>query len=422
MAVVGKQRKSGITYYVATSFAKRVYWERSGTDKREAERLDARRRREVDAGTFQPSEVVRVSMVAEYVKQWGEARGNISAEDDRRNLARFMAIPEFSTLPLDDVRPRHIIGALTKLKGTVALKTLQNAYGTLRTMFRDAQIAELVGANPCVLPRGFFSGEDSKEREPYTRAEAAVLVSHHSIPWPIRVLNALCILAGLREGEACGRRWRDLDTETEPLWALEVGSQYGGRVLKTKRARVAPVHPELAVILGEWGADGYCKLMGSAPTPDDYIVPYATPRTRDGHHTRSTYYKAFVNGCRSAGIPNKSLHSMRHTMITLARRGGARKDILEQVTHNAKGDIVDRYTHRDWAELCEPVAAIGSLFDARQSPRRTSVIPEETPPAPTLGIVRMLGDSRNYAALSPLQFPAPPLKTRANAGVFVFCV
>jgi hypothetical protein len=44
------------------------------------------------------------------------------------------------------------------------------------------QIAELVGTNPCVLPRGFFSGEASKEREPYTRTEAAVLVSHHSIP------------------------------------------------------------------------------------------------------------------------------------------------------------------------------------------------------------------------------------------------
>gem|GEM_PF-4594710 len=46
-------------------------------------------------------------------------------------------------------------------------------------------------------------------------------------------------------------------------------------------------------------------------------------------------------GCRA------SLHSTWHTMVTLARRGGARKGILEQVTHNARGDIVDRYKHRD---------------------------------------------------------------------------
>ncbi|HTA91104.1 MAG TPA: tyrosine-type recombinase/integrase, partial [Polyangiaceae bacterium] len=212
---------------------------------------------------------------------------------------------------------------------------------------------------------GFFSGEPAKERQPYTRTESAVLVSHNLIPWPIRVLTALCIYAGLREGEACGRRWGDIDMGAEPLWSMDVATQYGGRALKTKRPRVVPVHPELAAILEDWGSNGFPDLMGRAPTPEDFMVPYVSARARGGHHTRSTFYKAFVAGCAAAGIPCRSLHSTRHTMITLARRGGARKEVLQRITHNAQGDIVDRYTHLDWQPLCEAVVAIGSLFDAR---------------------------------------------------------
>lgn len=379
MAVVAKKRKSSTTFYVATSFAKRLHWERSGTDRREAERLDARRKREVKDGTFSPVEVVRQATVADYATHWGTARKNASAGDDRRNLARFAALPEFGSLHLDDVRPRHIIGALERLKllGTLKLKTLQNAYGTLRTMFRDARIAERMGNDPCVLPRNYFSDDQAVEREPYTRTEATLLLKHNAIPEPIRMLNALCLFGGLREGEACGRRWKDIDEGPRPLLALEVASQYGGRALKTKKARVVPIHPELGALLIGWARTGFGLLMGRPPTGDDYIVPYLTSRSRAGHHTRSTYYKAFVAGCAAAGVPNKSLHSMRHTMITLARRGGADKDVLAKVTHNAKGDIVDRYTHRDWSELCLPVLALGSLLDARPSLPPSSGFPAE---------------------------------------------
>ena len=94
MAVVPKKRKDSTTYYVCTWFAGKAYWERSGTDKREAERLDARRKREVEAGEFKPHAVVKRSTVAEYAAAWGKGRTNVSASDDRRNLARFIALPD----------------------------------------------------------------------------------------------------------------------------------------------------------------------------------------------------------------------------------------------------------------------------------------------------------------------------------------
>jgi|GEM_PF-1520889 len=391
MAVVTKKRKHVTTYYVVTWFQGAAYNERSGTDKREAQRLDKQRKREVKQGTFRPNQKTAEPTVAEYGTTWGAARRNISAPDDRRNLGRFLALPEFAGLKIEEVRPRHIMAALEQLKiaGKVKLKSLQNSYGALNTMFRDAQIAELVTANPCVLPRGYFADEDPKERESYTRTETAVLVSHHKIPEPIRVLLALCLLGGMREGEACGRRWSDLDQAPTPLWALEVGTQYGGRALKTKKRRVVPVHPDLQRILEHWARVGFVQLMGRAPTPEDYIVPNVSRWARAPHHTKSSFSKLFTRkALKVTGIPNKTLHSTRHTMITLARRGGGDKAVVSKVTHNAKGDIVDRYTHRDWSELCAAVLAIGSLFDspppngpdfdARPSLHLTGEIAQET--------------------------------------------
>jgi integrase len=422
MAVVPKPRKNSTTYYVATWYLGKAYWERSGTDKREAERLDQRRKREVEAGTFQPHVIVKRSRVSEYAKQWGDARETVTAQDERTHLRRFTELPDFGGLHIDDVRARHVIAALGKLKGTVSRKTLSNAFGVLRTMFRDAVIADLIAANPCVLPRDFFGDDEAEAREPYERHEAALLVRHDSIQWPVRVLNALCILGGLREGEACGRRWRDLDQKPGPLWALDVKTQYDGKPLKTRRPRVVPVHPELAELLEEWGRVGFVELMGRAPNPDDFIVPHVAKRGRRGYWTKSTYSKAFVAGCTGAGVRYRTLHATRHTMITLARRAGCNAEHLERVTHNAKGTMLDRYTHLDWEPLCEAVLAIGSLFGdfgARRSPRRFGTFPRDLGHADTRIGVPMLAESHDTAKRTRSTSPAPreerEPKTRATS-------
>jgi hypothetical protein len=68
--------------------------------------------------------------------------------------------------------------------------------------------------------------------------------------------------------------------------------------------------------------------------------------------------------CAALGIPGRRVHDTRDTFISLARRDGARKDVLERITHNATGDIVDRYTTFDWAPFvrsrCEPSPIAGS--------------------------------------------------------------
>jgi hypothetical protein len=51
-------------------------------------------------------------------------------------------------------------------------------------------------------------------------------------------------------------------------------------------------------------------------------------------------------------------HGLRRFMISAARSSGARSDVLERITHNARGAIIDVYTAWEWPALCEPVSCL----------------------------------------------------------------
>ncbi len=162
-----------------------------------------------------------------------------------------------------------------------------------------------------------------------------------------------------------GSRWRHVDLEATPLGAIHVTSQYDGRPLKTERSpgehsRRVPVHPGLAALLTWWWAEGFELMNCRAPTPDDFVIPRRVRGQVEhlAHHTKKTGATLWGYACREAGVDNLTLHATRHTFITLARRGGARAEVVEQITHNARGTIVDHYTHWDWEPLCEAVLAL----------------------------------------------------------------
>ncbi len=231
----------------------------------------------------------------------------------------------------------------------------------MRTLFRDALIEELVAVDPCVLPRNTLPSPrdvspSAARRQPslFTRDEARLLMTSELVPPDRRVLYALLFLTGMRNGEAVGRRWKDYDGDSKPLGALSVATQYDDQPLKTKTPRVVPVHPTLAEVLLRWKRSGFRESYGRPPSPDDLIVPSRRGKCR----VSGTTHQNLQRDCRALGIPGRRVHDTRHTFISLTRRDGARKEILERITHNARGDIVDRYTTFDWEPLCEAVACL----------------------------------------------------------------
>lgn len=368
MAVVRRKRKSGVTYYVTTIWRGTKYWENAGHDVREARRTARRRRQEVKDGTYVPRQVSAQTTVAAFGEAW-LARRTARWKDGHNYLRReVLGSPWLGPMALEDVRKRHALDMLEEMRRRVnektgkprwGEKTIANILGLARTMFQDAVDREMIAANPFVLPRGRIDRSRSRPRKAYSLETAQRILTCPEVHPSMRVFAALALLTGGREGELCGFRVGDLDRSTSPLWCLSLERQYAGGLLKTERragthSRLVPVHPALRAVLDWWLASGFELVHLRAPVATDPLVP----RKGLKPHTRSSAYKAWRRVCKLAAVENLSLHSTRHTFISLARGGGGREDVVERITHNASGSVVDRYTHWTWGPLCEAVLCI----------------------------------------------------------------
>lgn len=354
MAVVERKNKRGITYWIATSFRGRKYWERSGTNKRAAQALDAQRRREVKEGTFRPDRLTAAMTVKSFATQWLDGRKNRNAQTDRRLLElHVLSVGWFASLPMGDVRPKHLLKLIAEVRAAAKLaeKSISLTIDLLRVMFRDAVIGDTITSTPYVVPRGTLKRSGEK-RKAYDAAEVVeLLVRPLEVSW--LTWNHVAFYTGMRCGEICGLRWGDWDDSTLPLGALDVERQYAGQVLKTERTRTVPVHPALRDRLLVW-REQWEAIQCREPTRDDLMFP-----GRDGKAlTKSSAYKAWLRSCAAAHVTNRSVHSTRHTFITFALRGGAVEKDLLLVTHNPKGEIIDRYNDRAWATYCKAVMAV----------------------------------------------------------------
>jgi integrase len=351
MAIVERPTKKGIVYWVVT----RGHGERVGFDRREAERVNARRKKEVKAGTFAP-EVSGAVTVGTYLQRWLDSRTNRGAVTDKSLIRNHgLTCAWLCAMRMDDVRPKHAKKFVLELQAKVSTKSgkslkpkyIANINGAMKSAFSAALLDEVIQSDVWRLPPGMISKE-SEEADPYTREEAAALLA--SAELGRLVWLALAFYTGMRCGEVCGRRWRDYDPAPTPLGALTIATQYQDQKLKTDNPRVCPVHPELARVLADWWDFGFEAVYLRKPRPDDFIVP--SRQSMDVSLKRSATYKAIAKDCAAAHVTCRGQHATRHTLISAIQRGGADPKVVEQITHNAAGTMIDRYTHREWDELC----------------------------------------------------------------------
>jgi integrase len=265
----------------------------------------------------------------------------------------------------DDIRPAEalqvLVGGAYETAGLSAA-SVHNLRGTLGAIYEHGRFYELNDENPCARLKGKLPPKRKQHRPCYSDAEAVQLFTDHRIPEAWRVFYSLAGLAGLRSGEVAGLRWSDLDLKAPELGSLFVHCQYDDRPLKTatgddSKERVVPVHPTLRATLAQWKLSGFAQAYGRPPTDEDRIVPDARSM---GALTTGIVSKRAPKDCKTLGIENKGMHGLRRFFVTYARRGGARPDVLERVTHNAKGGIIDTYTDADgmWSALCEAVQCL----------------------------------------------------------------
>lgn len=362
MAPVQRKLKSGkVVYWVALRWMGKNIWRKVGASLPEAEDKEARWKKQITEGTFDPNESDPKTRVSKFAAQWLDGRKNRTAGKDRSMWRNHVESTDFAKLEISMVRAPHTATLVESMKDKgLSDKSVANVLGMLHTMFRDAEMLGLTHIQPVKLPKNALKRRRSRDPDIYQPSEALALMLNRNVEPDVRMLFTLLFYSGMRQGEAHGRRWRDLQPATG-LKAMHVRSQYDGAELKTNEWRTVPIHSVLESVLEQWASFGFQAVYGRNPQPDDFIVP---SRTTLGVMTRSVGYKRMMAGAKAAGVKFRGVHATRHTFITIARRGGAVKDSIEQITHNSKGDIVDGYTRTDWEPLCEAMSRV--VFDSDQ--------------------------------------------------------
>ena len=315
---------------------------------------------------LEKSSGVSSRVFAGYRKQWirdRETQEVGSVKDDENWLSHAR---ELDRMNMADIRPRHIRDVVLRLRREkkLAPRSIRHVFGTLRKLFNDAFVEELITANPCVVQKGVLPGKNDKDptwraQAVFTHAEACQLISDPSIPEQRRTIYALVFLTGMRIGEVSALRWHSYEAAKEPLGRLLVAASYSRakkkvKGVKTEQPRQVPVHPALAKVLASWRLGGWARLLGRAPKEDDLLIP-----TGVNTHLKSTNVREYLQeDLAMLGFRPRRTHDARRTFISLALSDGARKDILKWVTHGGSGDIMDSYTTITWPALCAEVTKL----------------------------------------------------------------
>ncbi len=358
-----------------------------------------------------------------YAKKWIKERRNrgiTSAGDDDSRLRKHV-LPVLGARRLDELRPaliRDLVRALVRRwreTGKPAPRSIRNIYGALHRMLEDATVDGLIATNPCHLKRGDLPQPEDADPEwrdsaVFIRSEVESILAEGALPDDRRVLAALLFLAGVRFGEAAGLRWRHYDNAMAPLGRLTVAKSYNAKVhiektTKARKVRHVPVHPVLARLLADWKLRGWAKWYGRHPGPDDLIVPSrASTGEKLVFRNVGRAKRRWDEDLERLKLRVRRQHDARRTFRSLCLSDGARRDILQWVTHGRPGDVEGLYDQITWDAVCAEIAKLKIELETGKVialPRAASAGAE--PDGMVQGVVQPEGPSEN-----------PPLRRAAG--------
>lgn len=305
--------------------------------------------------------------LSSFAAEWLERRKvqSPSWRDDDSHL-RVHVLPALGGLRLHEVRPKLLVKLISDLRASgAAPRTVRNVYSTVKSMFRDAVINDLVAASPCILGRphlGAICDQDPawRDKARFTRGELELLLSDPKLPEDYRMLFSILALAGLRFGEAAALRFRHIEA-AEPLDRICVVASWDthNQVEKGPKgghSREVPVHPTLSRLLEDWWDWGWRRIYKRAPVASDLVVP-----SRRGplvHRNVKRTWNRLDYDLDRLRMRARRVHDFRRTLATMMASAGAPEDRRRWILHGRPLNVLGMYTDAEWFGLSEAVGKV----------------------------------------------------------------
>lgn len=294
---------------------------------------------------------VRGGTVGEFLDQWLRevVQPNVRAWTYRGYEAhvRIHLKPLLGDLPLSALTALHVQKALNQ-KNAEGLKPKSIRYirGTLRAALNHAVKWGLIERNPAAvvaIPR-----VEPYEIRPFTPADARTFLN--AIKGDrLEALYTVALTMGLRQGEALGLRWRDVDLGLGYLRVSKQLQRLNGRselvepkTLRSRRQVAMPMavakalreHRERQIVERELARETWANL--------DLVFSTALGKPLDA----TAVSKGFHRHLDRAGLAQRRFHDLRHSCATLLLvQGVAPRVVMDVLGHSQIAMTMNTYSH-----------------------------------------------------------------------------
>lgn len=275
--------------------------------------------------------------------------------------------PSLGRLPLDRVEPAHVQRLMNeKLKSGLSPKSVRYIHGTLRTALNHAVRWGYISRNPAMAV-------DGPRVEPYEARPFSVYESRRFLAAikgdRLEALYSVALTMGLRQGEALGLRWQDIDLQLGTLQVAKQLQRINGAFQlvepKTKRSRRTLALPGIAVrgLRDHHSRQQAERELGPAGwNPLDLVFTRSDGEPLDGTVISHQFHRLLDR----AGLPQRRFHDLRHSCATLleAQKVSARV-AMEILGHSQIAVTMNMYTKVVGALKRDAAERIDDLVDNR---------------------------------------------------------
>lgn len=289
--------------------------------------------------------------VAEFLEEWleGSARPSVrpGSYASYASLIRVHLIPELGHVPLAKLTPQQIQALMNrKLASGLSPRRVAMIRGTLRTALNQALRWGLVARNVATLvspPRAAHF-----EVRPLDPAQARAFLDAVRGD-RLEALYTVALAIGLRQGEALGLRWEEVDLEAGVVRVRHSLQRIDGGLRlvepKSARSRRTIVLPDVArdalrvhrlrqteqrlAIGAEWDESGFVFTTALGRPLNDSNVTHM-----------------FQRHLERAGLPRQRFHDLRHACASLLlAQGVSPRTVMDILGHSQITLTLNTYSH-----------------------------------------------------------------------------
>ena len=279
-------------------------------------------------------------------------------EEHKHNIAhstykRYSALlnhhinPVINEIELQKIGSKDISSVLTKMRESgQSPRSQQQARALLSVGLGEAENKGYIALNPVKKVR--IPINRVKEIDPLGIEDVKRLLETYKGTYMSARLH-IALLCGLRQGEALGLRWQDIDLNSGLIEVRNQVQKIDGKLqltgLKTDRSRrfVAVTSGSLQSLKQHRElVESMKKASGDTWQENDFVFPHldgtAQPATLD--------YNAWKRCLRLCGIKTRRLHDARHTAATLMYSQGVGIEVISRALGHSSSAITSKlYVH-----------------------------------------------------------------------------